>query len=226
MQIIVLLLDLFGLGLLGLLTDWITLRYYLSLFCVVVFPSTVLFCAIQCHRGFYISDAILITVILVIMPNRCTAFGCKSGYDNHKPEDRITFHTYPRDQDLREKWISANPRKDFKPSNTATLCSLHFRDSDFVEKHSDSNLRRRRKYSSTKLERQFVFTHSGIGGDLEVLGVSSPYPFPHPSPSSPLPSPFLPSTTSPPFVPIPTLLCFPHPPFPTPLPHPPSSPSP
>jgi THAP domain-containing protein 1/3 len=88
------------------------------------------------------------------MPNKCSAYGCKSGYDGHKNESRVSFHSFPLDSDLCDKWIRANPRKDFKPSKHSRLCSLHFRECDFVEEHFDSNLRR--KYSTDKLDKRYL----------------------------------------------------------------------
>lgn len=83
------------------------------------------------------------------MVNKCCAFGCKSGYDSQHPTDasgvRVTFHSFPQDNEVRQKWIRANPRKDFVPSKHSRMCSLHFRASDFVEQPQDSNARRRKK---------------------------------------------------------------------------------
>jgi len=53
------------------------------------------------------------------MPNRCAAFGCKSGYkkqDDNEP--KLTFHSFPSDKQLLAKWNKANPRKDFEPSQS------------------------------------------------------------------------------------------------------------
>src|SRR6218665_1155722 len=71
------------------------------------------------------------------MGKKCSALGCTSGYDSEKGrsvDQRITMHSYPlKDKELCEKWIRANPRKDFQPTTNSGLCSLHFRESDFVE---------------------------------------------------------------------------------------------
>ena len=83
------------------------------------------------------------------MVNKCCAFGCKSGYIGKNTTTgsgvRITFHSFPQHKDLRDKWIRANPRRDFVPSKHSRMCSLHFRDSDFVEQPQDSNARRRKQ---------------------------------------------------------------------------------
>jgi len=93
----------------------------------------------------------------VEMVNKCSVFGCRSGYDSCADVDkRITFHSFPRDIQLREKWIKANPRKDFVPSKNSRMCSLHFRDDDFVEQHCDTNSSRRNQASSTELKKRYL----------------------------------------------------------------------
>jgi len=37
---------------------------------------------------------------------------------------------FPKDPELRQKWINAVRRKDYVPSSTAVLCSAHFREED------------------------------------------------------------------------------------------------
>jgi len=85
------------------------------------------------------------------MVNKCVAYGCKSGYKRHQQTDpgvKVTLHAFPvANRELCDKWIRANPRKDFKLSKHAVLCSLHFLPSDFVAETRDSNKRRRRRKS-------------------------------------------------------------------------------
>jgi len=87
------------------------------------------------------------------MVNKCSAYGCKSGYKTDNTDSNVTFHAYPRDPELRDKWIRANPRKDFIPSKHSRLCSLHFQPTDFVEVRQDTNQRRRKKKSEAPLRR-------------------------------------------------------------------------
>jgi len=86
------------------------------------------------------------------MVNKCSAFGCTSGYVTEQRSDseqKVTFHAYPlHDKDLCDKWIKANPCKDFVPSKHSKLCSLHFRESDFISKRTDSNAARRKRKSA------------------------------------------------------------------------------
>jgi len=91
------------------------------------------------------------------MVNKCCAYGCKSGYASQDATDvHVTFHSFPRDEELRAKWIRANPRKDFTPTKNSRLCSLHFAESDFVEQHCDSNATRRASFDSPQLQRRYL----------------------------------------------------------------------
>jgi len=83
------------------------------------------------------------------MVNKCAAFGCKSGYKGHEQTGvKITFHSFPlNNKDLCDKWIRANPRKDFVPSKHSKLCSLHFQPTDFIDKCMDTNSARRQHKS-------------------------------------------------------------------------------
>jgi len=70
---------------------------------------------------------------------KCAAYGCKSGYKSSTVDKDVTFHSFPRDEELRDRWIRANPRKDFIPTKHSRLCSLHFQPSDFVDERQDTN---------------------------------------------------------------------------------------
>ncbi|KAH9508999.1 hypothetical protein Btru_048527 [Bulinus truncatus] len=53
------------------------------------------------------------------------------------------MHKYPlSDKQSCDKWIRANPRKNFVPTIYSRVCSLHFHESDFICDSTDSNLRR------------------------------------------------------------------------------------
>jgi len=88
------------------------------------------------------------------MVNKCAAFGCKSGYKSHETDSSVTFHRFPNDPELREKWRRANPRKDFVPTEHSRLCSLHFHPSDFVDVRTDKNVARLKKKPEKPLRRQ------------------------------------------------------------------------
>ena len=81
------------------------------------------------------------------MVNKCSAFGCTSGYKRKHDEatdPSVTFHAFPlHNKDLCDRWVKANPRKGFVPSKHSKLCSLHFHASDFLTERTDSNVSRR-----------------------------------------------------------------------------------
>lgn len=78
------------------------------------------------------------------MVNKCSAFGCKSGYG--KREEDITFHRFPiSDPELLKTWNSKVGRKDFKPSTHSRVCSKHFNASCFQSESEDSNQWRKRE---------------------------------------------------------------------------------
>ena len=38
----------------------------------------------------------------------------------------VTFHSFPANPEIREKWVRVNHRKDFVPTHNSRICSLHF----------------------------------------------------------------------------------------------------
>ena len=43
-----------------------------------------------------------------------------------KRDTELSFHKFPRDVSLREKWIPSIKRKDFIPGEQHRVCSQHF----------------------------------------------------------------------------------------------------
>ncbi|GLH07485.1 THAP domain-containing protein 9 [Gryllus bimaculatus] len=58
----------------------------------------------------------------------CAAYNCTS---RQEKGSGISFHGFPRDPELRKRWIIATKRKDFVPSKYTRLCSKHFEESAF-----------------------------------------------------------------------------------------------
>ena len=55
----------------------------------------------------------------------CYVPGCDS---NKKKRDKeLSFHKFPRDVSLREKWVNSIKRKDFIPGEKHRVCSQCFR---------------------------------------------------------------------------------------------------
>ncbi|CAH1997190.1 unnamed protein product [Acanthoscelides obtectus] len=71
--------------------------------------------------------------ITIQMPRRCCVPGCKGNYDTTlKAEDPVSTFSFPKEQELLEKWIRAIPRKDWIPTKSSAVCANHFCDSDIV----------------------------------------------------------------------------------------------
>ncbi|XP_073946550.1 THAP domain-containing protein 1 A-like [Choristoneura fumiferana] len=57
----------------------------------------------------------------------CVAIGCKSRMGVLTESDqRISFHRFPKEPDLRNKWKQNVNRESWTPSPYSRLCSLHF----------------------------------------------------------------------------------------------------
>ena len=86
------------------------------------------------------------------MPSKCSAVNCKSGYDSNKEkQDGITFHRFPlENKDLLNLWLRRISRVDFVPTRYSKLCSLHFKESDFLYNIVDRNKSRRKKYNQDR----------------------------------------------------------------------------
>jgi len=63
------------------------------------------------------------------MVNFCSGFNCTSSSDVQK---ELIFHKFPlNDKEKLKKWVHAVRRKDFKPTSSSFLCSLHFTENDY-----------------------------------------------------------------------------------------------
>ena len=86
---------------------------------------------------------------------RCSAYGCKSGYDGHETPENVSMHQFPlQDRPLLQKWLRKISRQDFVPSKNSKLCSLHFTDDCFITTSEDSNSRQKKKKDTSELKRR------------------------------------------------------------------------
>jgi hypothetical protein len=75
----------------------------------------------------------------------CVVPVCQSGYGSkNKFPEGIGKHRFPKDPRMKELWIKAIPRADWKPTTHSRVCSLHFDKSDFKVDRDDSNKFRNR----------------------------------------------------------------------------------
>uniref|UniRef100_A0A1X7VLZ0 THAP-type domain-containing protein n=2 Tax=Amphimedon queenslandica TaxID=400682 RepID=A0A1X7VLZ0_AMPQE len=56
------------------------------------------------------------------MPIHYSAFGC----NNRQGLRNVSFYCFPADPELRQQWVTALNRKNWKPTSTSRLCSTHF----------------------------------------------------------------------------------------------------
>ena len=64
----------------------------------------------------------------------CAVGGCTSSSHQKNVED-ISFHCFPKDKHLQKIWMHRCGRQDVINPGSATICSRHFRDSDFSKFH-------------------------------------------------------------------------------------------
>ena len=72
----------------------------------------------------------------------CVPF-CKSGYSSvRRTKKKTGFFQFPSNAERKAAWIRAIHRKNFVPSTYSRVCSIHFKEEDFVTQRRDSNPRR------------------------------------------------------------------------------------
>lgn len=74
----------------------------------------------------------------------CCVPKCNSGYRSSSSVEKIPIFRFPRDEELKAKWLKAIPRKNWKLSDSHRVCAKHFNyPDDFQTTSSDSNTTRR-----------------------------------------------------------------------------------
>lgn len=95
------------------------------------------FSYLQCRRRqrdfrIYIRSLFHLVNLISDMP-QCCVYGCynASGKDKYDGDNIISYHTLPTTNPLRKSWITCINRKDWNPSNSTVVCSIHFHIDDF-----------------------------------------------------------------------------------------------
>ncbi|KAM3850430.1 THAP domain-containing protein 6-like [Diretmus argenteus] len=65
------------------------------------------------------------------MPHSCAAWSCTHRCTIQTRSQGITFHSFPKDNELRKQWEVALRREGFTASQSSRLCSEHFTQADF-----------------------------------------------------------------------------------------------
>ena len=76
------------------------------------------------------------------MGRKCCAPGCRTGYSGAL-EQGVSLHSFPKEEELLQLWISAIPRDNYQPNFNSVICSLHFHPSELITESRDSNGSRR-----------------------------------------------------------------------------------
>ena len=83
----------------------------------------------------------------------CVVVGCHSG--SGREEKKYQLESFPKSEELRQKWMEKINRKDFIPSHNAKVCLKHFRRKDFVppEENKDNHgrIRKRKRLKPTAI---------------------------------------------------------------------------
>ncbi|KAL0902132.1 hypothetical protein ABMA27_000076 [Loxostege sticticalis] len=74
------------------------------------------------------------------MPN-CAILSCKNSTKNvGRNNGNVSFHRFPNDPSIKEKWIDATGQKNWFPTKFTTICSIHFNDGSFAETNKNRRL--------------------------------------------------------------------------------------
>uniref|UniRef100_A0A3P9PXH2 THAP domain-containing protein 6-like n=1 Tax=Poecilia reticulata TaxID=8081 RepID=A0A3P9PXH2_POERE len=65
------------------------------------------------------------------MPHSCAALDCTKRCTVQTRTSGVTFHRFPKETNLRKRWVKAVRRKGFSPNTSTRLCSEHFKKEDF-----------------------------------------------------------------------------------------------
>ncbi|GBM41413.1 hypothetical protein AVEN_172191-1 [Araneus ventricosus] len=63
------------------------------------------------------------------MPSKCSVPACRGNYDE---STKVAVFSFPNDERLREKWLHAIRRTDFKITKNSKVCEKHFKDGEVL----------------------------------------------------------------------------------------------
>ncbi len=89
--------------------------------------STVNLCFLHSVLTFFKNFCVIFSVI---MPDKCCAVNCRTGYNDEPPPASlgISLFGFPWDNpDLVDEWKKRISRKDWEPTKSSKICSLHFK---------------------------------------------------------------------------------------------------
>ncbi|CAH2011665.1 unnamed protein product [Acanthoscelides obtectus] len=67
------------------------------------------------------------------MPKRCCVPGCKGNYEAElRSTPYRSVFRFPKNEELKSKWLASIPRKDWSPSKDSVVCDAHFQQAEIV----------------------------------------------------------------------------------------------
>ncbi|TRY70973.1 hypothetical protein TCAL_02440 [Tigriopus californicus] len=82
------------------------------------------------------------------MVHICAAPGCRIGLRKNgvfETSPGISMHRFPLDPLIFAKWVQVLSHPDWSPKTQSRVCSLHFRESDYIYASQDRQVRRKRR---------------------------------------------------------------------------------
>ena len=76
------------------------------------------------------------------MGKKCSVPNCKSGYYESGKSKNISFHSFPLDPDLQNRWEKIIWKSDHQAKPYSSVCSLHFTEKDYQIERRDKQHRR------------------------------------------------------------------------------------
>ncbi|GBO00858.1 hypothetical protein AVEN_54837-1 [Araneus ventricosus] len=70
------------------------------------------------------------------MPCKCSVPACRGNYDE---STKVAVFSFPNDERLREKWLHAIRRTDFKITKNSKVCEKHFKDGEVLRNSTFCN---------------------------------------------------------------------------------------
>ena len=69
---------------------------------------------------------------------KCCIFKCRSNYAG---EESTTVFSFPKDEDLKRRWVKFVNRKDWQPTSSSFICSKHFEPKYYKKGATDKRCR-------------------------------------------------------------------------------------
>lgn len=120
----------------------------------------------------------------------CVASNCDTC--SKKPEPGVTFHYFPKNEEMRKKWISAVGRKNWQASGQSKLCSRHFTEDQFIKSSTNKVCLKKDavpcvfpEYSSVSEEVEEASLRCNVESDDDNISETSMSPVPCDITSSP-----------------------------------------